>query len=169
MKPCRLILAFAFALSTAAGLAIAAGAVETGPTGSDCPTTAPMPATGSTGSARGVLVPTGASSLLLCRYHGLNPPATAHRLERARLLTAAKQIAELTTELDALPQPSGVVHCPMDDGSEITATFDYPHTRSATVDVGLTGCRTVSRGKLIRTAGAAAGSRLIDQLAALDP
>jgi hypothetical protein len=57
----------------------------------------------------------------------------------------------------------------MDDGSEITATFRYPERAALTVDVGLTGCRTISRSNLTRTASGTEGTRLIDQLTALVP
>ena len=170
VKTAGLCFVIALALGATAGLA-------TGTDPAGCPTTAPTPPTptpptptpNASHPARGVLVVKGATKILLCRYDGLNPAATAHHLERARLLTAPRQVTQLTTELDALPQVSGVMHCPMDDGSEITAMFSYPRTSAATVYVGLTGCRSVSRGRLVRSASGPAGSRLFAQLSALDP
>jgi hypothetical protein len=164
----RLFVAIAFALAATAGFATGANAVSTDEQGSaGCPTTAPTP--NASQPAEGLLAPKGATSVLLCRYHGLNPSTTAHHLERARLLTAANQVAQLTTELDALPRASGVTHCPMDDGSELTAVFAYPRAATATVYVGLTGCRAVSRGRLVRSAAGPAGTRLLARLSALDP
>jgi hypothetical protein len=126
-----------------------------------CPATAPA---ASTVAVSGVLVPKGATTVLLCRYRGLNPAATARRLARSRLLSSG--LAQLIAEFDALPKASGVVHCPMDDGSEITATFRYP-AAAIRVDIALTGCRTVSRGRLVRSASGPAGTRLIDRLTSL--
>jgi hypothetical protein len=134
-----------------------------------CPAIAPkLPS--ATPSSRGELVPAGATSLLLCRYHGLNPAVTARRLEGMRLVTAAPRIAQLAVELDALPKlPRGIIACPFDDGSEIVATFRYPRARADVVDVGLAGCRVVANGRLSRTAIGAAGVRLLAQLTALVP
>jgi hypothetical protein len=120
--------------------------------------------TASASASKHQLVPPGATSVLLCRYRGLNPAATAHRLARARLVANAVEVKRFITELDGLPELKGRVPCPMDDGSEITATFDYSHAATATVSVGLTGCRMVSNGRLTRTAESTTGARLLDQL-----
>jgi hypothetical protein len=131
-----------------------------------CPATAPtLTAPARPGS--GALVPEGAISLLVCRYHGLNPAATAHRLSGSRLVTAKAEVSRLATELDALPTAPRGIHCPLDDGSELTARFAYAHAAPVLVTVGLTGCRTVTNGRISRTAGGSAGSRLIEQLSAL--
>src|ERR1700722_1695203 len=90
------------------------------------------------------LVPPGATQVLLCRYHGLNPASTAHRLVRGRLVTNRAEVQRLASELTALPKTRGRIACPMDDGSEIAVEFSYSHSASVTVTVGLTGCRTVS-------------------------
>jgi hypothetical protein len=147
------------------GLVGAAHAFSTAETG--CPTLAPTSVSGTSSTVRGMLIPRGATSLLLCRYQGLNPSATARHLERERSLRDTAQIVQVTSELNTLPMPSGVIHCPMDDGSEITATFSYEHAASLTASIGLTGCRTVSRGKLVRSAGGPGGSRLIERLTSL--
>lgn len=172
MRRRSLIMTMGLALLLSATSAIDAKAVrldaQIGAT-SGCAATAPTQATGSSHPGSGVLVPQGAVAVLLCRYQGLNPPATAHHLERAHLITAAARVGQLTTAFNALPRAAGVYHCPMDDGSEITATFRYRHALPAAVAVGLTGCRTVSRGNIVRTASGAAGSRLISQLSALVP
>ncbi len=173
VKAAGLVFLIAVALCATAGLASGADAnaeaQQHGSTATGCPSSAPTPTPVATDPVHGVLVLPGATTVLLCRYRGLNPAASAHRLERARLLTAAKQLTQLTAEFDALPQLSGVIHCPMDDGSEITALFGYARAAPATVYVGLSGCRTVSRGQLVRSASGPAGSRLIAELSALDP
>jgi hypothetical protein len=113
------------------------------------------------------LVPPGATQVLLCRYHGLNPATTAHRLARGKLITNAAEVKRLTKEIDGLPKTRGRIACPMDDGSEFLARFQYPHSGPTTVSVGLTGCRTVTNGRLTRSAASTAGSRLVAQLTSL--
>jgi hypothetical protein len=130
---------------------------------------APKPLSSTTPSSGGALVPRGATSLLLCRYHGLNPTRTARRLARARLVTSGARIGSLTAEFDSLPKLGRGILCPLDDGSEIVATFRYPRARADVVDVGLTGCRVVSNGRLSRTATGPAGMRLLAQLTVLVP
>jgi hypothetical protein len=156
------------AIVAALALAATAGAGRARAASEGCAATAPATAS-PTHPGTGTLVPHGANSLLLCRYRGLNPASTAHRLARARRVTATSELARLTGELDALPNAGNLVHCPMDDGSEITATFSYPRAASVVVTVDLTGCRTVGNGRVTRTAASAAGGRLIDQLTALVP
>jgi len=133
-----------------------------------CPAVAPKPLPSTAPAGGGELVPTGATSLLLCRYHGLNPAATARRLEGMRLVTSG--IAQIAAEFDSLPKlPRGIMACPFDDGSEIVATFRYPRARADVVDVGLAGCRVVTNGRLSRTAIGPAGARLLARLTALVP
>jgi hypothetical protein len=161
MKRMLLLLA-----SIAAALAAAAPAPAAG-SPVRCPPVAPglaVPGAGATGS----LVRAGARSLLLCRYRGLNPAATAHRLRASRLVTAHAEIAALTAGLNALPSLSGPVNCPLDDGSEIVATFRYAAGGDDVVRIGLTGCRLVTGRRLpVRFASGPAGQRLLAQLAAL--
>src|SRR5579862_4984692 len=106
------------------------------------------------------LVPPGATAVLLCRYRGLNPPATAHRLVRGKVVTNTAEVKRLAAELNGLPKAHGRIACPMDDGSELVASFTYPDAAPATVSVGLTGCRMVTNGRITRSASTAAGSRL---------
>jgi hypothetical protein len=127
-----------------------------------------MSAPGPSAPGGAPLVPAGATAVLLCRYRGLNPPATALRLEQRRVVDSPRTIATLTNELDALPRQSRFVMCPMDDGSEIVATFSRGAETLAVVRVGLTGCRIVRRrGGTTRTAGGPAGTRLFALLATL--
>jgi hypothetical protein len=106
--------------------------------------------------------------LLLCSYHGLNPPAQAHRLEHVRLVSAPAELAQLTREFNALHrQPPITFHCPMDDGSEILAIFRYVDAPPDPISVGLTGCQIVSNGHLTRTASLPPGPALLHQLTSL--
>jgi hypothetical protein len=134
-----------------------------------CSKLAPAPLTSTKPYGRGLFVPQGASSLLLCRYYGLNAQLPRH-LQRERLVTSAAPIAQLTAEVNALPPLPQGIHCPFDDGREIVTTFRYPRRGEAVVSVGLTGCRVVSNASFAaRTATGQAGSRLLAQLTVLVP
>jgi hypothetical protein len=99
------------------------------------------------------LVPSGAATLLLCRYRGLNPARTALRLRSSRLLTGRTEITSITAALNKLPRANAVFHCPMDDGSAILATFSYATGGDVVIRIGLHGCRTVTGPYLpVRTA-----------------
>jgi hypothetical protein len=138
------------------------------PTPSRCAAIAP--ATRAVSGARAPLVPAGARSLRLCRYRGLNPPATARRLVAMRFVVERLQVESIAAALDALPVPTGVIRCPMDDGSEIVATFAYAHGSSIAIRIGLRGCETVTGPHPpVRTAAHPAGQRLIAQLERLVP
>jgi|SRR5579862_6945741 len=131
--------------------------------GTGCPELVP-PTVRPTLHSSGRLVPFGAQTLLLCRYRGLNAGAGARRLRSARLLRIRAQIEAIAALLNALPQISGI-HCPMDDGSEIVASFSYPGGARLVVQIGLTGCRTVTSTRLpVRTASGPSGARLITRL-----
>jgi hypothetical protein len=133
-----------------------------------CASVAPRLAAPS-GGPSGSLVRAGARSLLLCRYNGLNPAATARRLRSSRQVTAHREIAALVAELNALPSLPKLVNCPFDDGGEIVATFAYKNG-DMVVLVGLTGCRVVRGSRPpVRTAGSPGGQRLLADLAALVP
>jgi hypothetical protein len=115
-----------------------------------------------------MMVAPGAVSVDLCRYHGLNPPALAGRLELGRTFNSVATVARLRRELDALPaQGNAVFHCPMDDGSEILAIFAYAHAQYDPVTIGLSGCRLVSNGHLTRSARLPPGPALLAELARL--
>ena len=112
------------------------------------------------------LVRPGAIGVLLCRYRGLNPAATALRLRSSRRLTDRSEIASITTSLDRLPREKARIACPFDDGSAILATFAYSDGAAAVVRVGLRGCQTVTGAHPpARTAATTpAGARLIARL-----
>ena len=110
------------------------------------------------------LVPSGADSLLLCRYGGLNAGPNAGRLAASVTVKAAATTARLTSEFNALPRERPGIHCPMDDGSAIIASFGYATGAPDPVQVGLKGCRTVSNSRLTRTASSPAGVALVSLL-----
>jgi len=161
MKTCTAVLAALASLPLFAGPLAAAPA--------PCPKLAPATATARP-HGHGLLVGKGADAVLLCRYRGLNA-ATPRGLERERLVTSGARIARLTASFDALPpSPPGIHSCPLDDGSEIVATFRYPSRGDDVVTVGLSGCRIVGNGVVpARTASSGAGPRLLAELTALVP
>lgn len=155
-------------VASLASLLFAAAALAASP--ATCSKLAPARPASTKAAGRGLLVPKGAGGVLLCRYGGLNAPAP-RGLERERLVSSHARIAGLTTDFNALrPQPPGIVNCPLDDGSEIVATFRYPSRGEDIVTVGLTGCRLVGNGVVpARTASRGAGPRLLAELSALAP
>lgn len=99
------------------------------------------------------LVAPGADSVLLCRYHGMNPMNRYGRLEYALRVTKRATIAYLTHRLDALKPYTGpprVVACPLDTDAKIVAYFQYGAAREWTVNFELMGCRWVSNGRITR-------------------
>lgn len=132
-----------------------------------CPPSLPASTVSARPGAGQVLVPAGARSLLLCSYHGLNPPADARRLERTRTVTAASGLAAIVGQINALTTQSGISGCPMDDGSAILAIFTYPTAPPDPVSIGLTGCRIVTNGHLTRTASLPPGPTLLARLSTL--
>lgn len=126
-------------------------------------------------AARTRLAPAGASPIRLCRYAGLNArPRLA--LIRSRLLRSSRDVSGLVGELDALQSlPRGVINCPDDDGSQILALLAYPNRHVVTISVGLTGCRIVTNGSVVRTAVGVGspppgdGQQLVSQLERLVP
>ncbi len=110
------------------------------------------------------LVPASADSLLLCRYGGLNAGPNTGRLAASVTVKAAATLARLTSGFNALPRQRSGFHCPMDDGSAIIATFGYANGAPDPVQVGLKGCRTVSNGRLTRTATSPTGAALVSLL-----
>ncbi len=98
---------------------------------------------------------------------GLHPAWPLRTGSRGEAIANAAEVTRLTKEIDGLPKAHGRIACPMDDGSELVASFEFPHSGPATVSIGLTGCRTVTNGRLTRSAAGAAGSRLVAQLTSL--
>lgn len=115
-------------------------------------------------------MPAGARLLLLCRYRGLDPPATAGRLAAMRFVVDRREVASIASALDALPVDHGVFGCPMDDGSEIVAMFAYAQRPGVAIRIGLRGCETVTGlHPPVRTIASPAGQRLLARLERLVP
>jgi hypothetical protein len=100
-----------------------------------------------------LMVPTGAVSVLLCRYHGLNPMERYQRLDAAALVTRGSTVRALLRGINGsfLP-PEGTYFCPRDDASKAVAFFRYSNGHEAAVVIGLAGCEPVSNGHLVREA-----------------
>jgi hypothetical protein len=100
------------------------------------------------------LVPPGPSSLSVCRYAGLNQPATVGTLEQSHVVIGPA-LAQFVAYLN-LPKwpviPAGAIYnCPLSDGRVDLLRFDYPSGPGVTVTVDMDGCRFVSNG--VRTIG----------------
>jgi hypothetical protein len=163
--PWRATVIALLACATCVATAGSSGAARSRPTGlSTCALQIPNRLVNRNTLASTRLVPSGPDALLLCRYNGLNAGPNAGRLAAWATVKAAAAIARLTTEFDALPRQRPGSHCPMDDGSAIIATFGYANAAPDPVQVGLKGCRTVSNGRVTRTAIAPAGPVLIGSL-----
>ena len=157
------------ALVAAACPSAVAGHAGAGDVDGRCPLIGAPTAVSARPGASTTLVPGGASSLLLCSYRGLNPPGQAHRLVGQRLLSAPAQVAGFARQFDELRPPPPLVSCPMDDGSEVVATFLYGDAPPDPVTVGLSGCEIASNGTLTRTASLPPGPALLGRLKALVP
>lgn len=155
-------------LALALGLLAAAAAPGVAHQGTTCPRSDRAPVVSRAPAARSMLVPPGASSLVICRYSGLNPPHGVHRfrLMAAGTSTAPPTLAKFTSRLNALrPGRQGAAYsCPTDDGSALLAFFSYPSGPGVTVKVGLTGCGTITNGHVRRLA---LGAPVVAQLANL--
>jgi hypothetical protein len=93
-------------------------------------------------------------AMRLCRYGTL----PARRLERQHLTRSHKVIADVYKQLNALlPAPAGPTSCPLDNGSEIRLLARYRSGQTARVTIVLTGCRTVTRGRVARSAAFSPG------------
>jgi hypothetical protein len=154
------------ALALALGSPVAADVARAGGAGGACPAESGPTAVSARPGAASALVPAGAAALLLCSYRGLNPPGQSHRLLAQHTLADPAEVAALSRRFDAL-RPPPLVACPMDDGSEIVASFLYREAPPDPVTVGLSGCEIVANGRLTRTASLPPGPALLDQLTAL--
>jgi hypothetical protein len=151
-----------FALLVVLGASAGASPVTSCP-GSD----RTVPRTTVAGATR-ELVPAGATSLLLCRYRGLNPYRKRFRLLGSGTVRAASKVAHLGAQLNALKVGgSGPIACPADDGSLIVAYFRYRDGSRDVVRIGTTGCEVVSNGPVNRWAAVAPGPQLLTELDAL--
>lgn len=117
-------------------------------------------------AARQRLAPARASAIRLCRYAGPNA-RRPFALIGSRVVRGGRLVSGLVGELDTLrPLPKGVISCPEDDGSQMLALLAYPSRQVVTISAGLTGCRIVTNGSVVRTAS---GSQLVGQLEGLVP
>jgi len=109
--------------------------------------------------ARKQLAPPGAKAIRLCRYNALGT-LPVRGLARSALVTSARTVKAIVSELDALPAPPRrPLSCPADDGAEIDALLAYPGGNGVFVQIDLTGCATVSNGSVVRWAGSTAAGR----------
>ena len=110
-----------------------------------------------------VLVPTGAVSVLVCRYSGLRS-TTPFRLTSHGLVSDRASVGSLARGLDALRPFVGVFHCPASTGAAIVAYFRYAAPPDDPVTVALDGCTSAGNGHLTRNAATLAGERLLTRL-----
>jgi hypothetical protein len=115
---------------------------------------------------RRLLVPAGATSLLLCRYGGTRS-STPFRLTGHALVADRATVASLARRLDALRPFVGEFSCPFSSGAAIVAYFRYASPPDDPVTVALDGCLTAGNGHLTRSAITPAGQRLVGRLEAM--
>jgi hypothetical protein len=110
------------------------------------------------------LAPPGAKAIRLCRYNALGT-RPLRGLARSALLTSARTVQAIVSELEALPAfPRRPLSCPADDGAQIDALLAYAGGNGVLVQIDLTGCTTVSNGSVVRWAGSTdAGRNLLAQ------
>jgi hypothetical protein len=87
------------------------------------------------------LVPTGATSVLLCEYNVLNPPL---RLVAEQTVTNAAVVDRLTSESNSgsVPPPGTAQSCPADIGQDVDAYFVY-QGKALWLWVDMTGCNPI--------------------------
>jgi hypothetical protein len=159
---------FAFALPILVAAAIPATHVQS----SVCPSTDRTPVVAKTPVAGNSLVPPGAVSLTVCRYNGLkgDPQSVRgikpHKLAAAGTTGNKRMIAKVTAELDGIrpTRPNARFGCPADFGTKLLAFFAYPSRRGDVVTIGLSGCNTITNGRVRRLALSAP---VVGQLAGL--
>ena len=122
---------------------------------SSCPRTAPAnePLPPRPGLAD-ELVPAGPVRASVCRYEGLNGPASAGSLVRSHVVSGAA-LDDLVALFDSstwqvITQPP-YLYCPMDDGASDVVQFRYASGPSVDVRIDLGGCGFASNG--VRTVG----------------
>jgi hypothetical protein len=88
-------------------------------------------------------VPGSPTRLTITRYAGLNAPRPDAATHSATIDNAAT-VQSLAREINRLPLVTGVVHCPMDDGSHLKLVFRDANGTAHHVRVGLRGCQSVT-------------------------
>jgi hypothetical protein len=151
------------ALAGAGAAPAGAPAAPLAPAG--CPALPPTPAGG--GPGVGPVLSGSLAAMRLCRYG----PLPARRLEGQVVTRSHPLIASIYKGLNALlPVPAGPTMCPADIGSEILIRARYRSGKTATVTVALSGCRTVTRGRVERSAEISpGGAALLARLERLTP
>jgi hypothetical protein len=103
--------------------------------------------------SRHVVVPAGATEVLICRYWGYGvrkqtkkTHAQAGKLARERRSTRPSLAGSLVEEFDRSRPAHGSYACPNSDGSNLYAVFGYVNQPNAVVEVALGGCRFVRNG-----------------------
>jgi len=114
-----------------------------------CPKAARRTAKSHAPDAAQLLLPTGARSVLLCRYHGANPLPRYQTLARAQLVARASTVGALERHFNASqPFRDGIFLCPRDVGEKAVAFFRYADGSEVPLVLRIGGCPTVSNGKL---------------------
>ena len=101
---------------------------------------------------RRMLVPTGAISLTVCSYNGMNAlgGAPPWGLLGVGVTNDRSEIKRLTAALDAIKPTHRAYPCPMDDGSDAIATFGYGSPPGVVVKIGTGGCNAITNGHVQR-------------------
>jgi hypothetical protein len=145
---------FAFALPILVAAAIPAAHVSS----SVCPSNDRTPVVSETPGAGNSLVPRGAVSLTVCRYNGLKgDPQSVRGFKPDKLVAVGTtgdqgKIAKITGELDRIrpTRPGARFGCPADFETKLLAFFAYPSQRGDVVTIGLSGCNTITNGRVRR-------------------
>jgi hypothetical protein len=95
-----------------------------------------------------VLVPGHPSSVLICRYTGLNTPGLRGVRAGALSVTSAGAAARLGRELDALRPFARGQSCPAFGGRSELFVFAYPNASAARVLLSMDGCIPVTNGRV---------------------
>jgi hypothetical protein len=100
-----------------------------------------------------VVVPAGATEMLLCRYWGYGvlkqtkkTQARAGKLSRERHFRRLRLVRSLSRDFNRSRPARGTYSCPFDDGANLYAEFSYTDQPSVIVEAHLHGCRFVYNG-----------------------
>lgn len=132
-----------------------------------CPPKPTAVAPSQSSEAQRELVPSGAVSVTLCRYRGLNDPTPRYvsQLVGSATLTSGWRARSLGDRFDALPPlQGGTTACPSDDGSALLVIFAYPRSIRDPVSVHPTGCSYATNGSITADMAVDAGQRLRTEL-----
>jgi hypothetical protein len=156
----------AVVVACAAAVLVAAAPAAATHTPRTCPRDAFVPRANDWPALRTTLMPAGAFAARLCRYQLAGPGAG---LEAEALVRRRSTIAAIARRADALPEQSGTIACPLDNGSVVVVYAAYRGGHSAAVAVRLSGCRSATNGRLSRNGLTGAGYALALELRRLTP